>query len=64
MERGHRTLHYEQLLNDDVAVLTRRPEDRKAKEQSRRSIEDTKQKIRAAFSSSDKVKASVKASLR
>ncbi|MGK9199413.1 hypothetical protein [Sinorhizobium meliloti] len=59
---GFRELRYDQLLPpEDDGDVGRRSDDRRKREQNRQSIEDTKRKIRAAFSGSEKVKASLRA---
>ncbi|TBZ06237.1 hypothetical protein [Rhizobium leguminosarum] len=55
-----RELRYDQLVPADDDVVPRRADDKKIREQTRKSVEDTKRKIRDAFSNSDKVKASIR----
>lgn len=55
---ANRKFRYDQLIPDDDL---RRSEDKRARDQTRKPVEDTKRKIREAFSKSEKLKASLRA---
>lgn len=58
MERNRQ---YSQVLQlDDDTIIQRRPDDRQVRDEIRKSAEKTRQKIRDAFSQSDKLKASLR----
>lgn len=56
-----RNRQYSQVLQlDDDTIVQRRPEDRRTREETLKSAEKTRQKIRDAFSQSEKLKASLR----